>query len=310
MKTLVEPGDSFEKWHQVTCRSYSVTQCANAPGGAAFRARVSQRGLGALALNEIESKLPGAATIRVTRGATDIRRDPRDDFFLWFALGGNTRFSQDERRVSMRPGDMVLHDQSRPFSLEFGEWSHAVMVAIPRALLTSRIGAADEFVARPVGRDAKLAALAGSVLQQLMALHDDAPPALAQAAMDIWSTALEAELAPSQVEAGARDGRLAAVKRYLRARLGDPALDGETIARDCHLSLRTLMRLFAAEGTTPGRWLWQQRLEASYRALAEGRVRQVSQAALEFGFTDLSHFSRAFKARFGRSPKDVQGKGG
>lgn len=152
---------------------------------------MSQRGLGALAFNEIESKLPGAATLRVTRGATDIRRDPRDDFFLWFALGGNTRFSQDERRVSMRPGDMVLHDQARPFSLEFGEWSHAVMVAIPRALLTSRIGTADELVARPVGRDAKLSALAGSVLQQLMALHDDAPPALAQAAMDIWSTALE-----------------------------------------------------------------------------------------------------------------------
>jgi AraC-like DNA-binding protein len=68
---------------------------------------------------------------------------------------------------------------------------------------------------------------------------------------------------------------------------------------------RTLNRLFAGEGATPIRWLWQQRLAASFTALVEGRVGQVTDAALSFGFSDLSHFSRAFKAQFGHSPQFV-----
>ena len=68
---------------------------------------------------------------------------------------------------------------------------------------------------------------------------------------------------------------------------------------------RTLNRLFAAESTTPIRWLWRQRLAASYKALAEGHVRQVIDAAFSCGFSDPSHFSRAFKAEFGLSPHEV-----
>ena len=66
---------------------------------------------------------------------------------------------------------------------------------------------------------------------------------------------------------------------------------------------RTLYRLFAAEGTTPIRWLWQQRLAASFKALTEGKVTQVTDAALSHGFSDVSHFSRTFRATFGQSPR-------
>jgi len=36
---------------------------------------------------------------------------------------------------------------------------------------------------------------------------------------------------------------------------------------------------------TPIRWLWRQRLSASYKALAEGHIKHVTDAALSFGFT-------------------------
>jgi AraC-like DNA-binding protein len=49
-------------------------------------------------------------------------------------------------------------------------------------------------------------------------------------------------------------------------------------------------------------WLWHRRIEASYCALKEGHVRNVTEAALRFGFSDLSHFSRAFKKTYGMSP--------
>jgi transcriptional regulator GlxA family with amidase domain len=89
------------------------------------------------------------------------------------------------------------------------------------------------------------------------------------------------------------------------ANLGDTDLDLARIACSQSMAPRTLNRLFAAEGTTPIRWLWRQRLAASYKALAEGHVRQVIDAAFSFGFSDPSHFSRAFKAEFGQPPHAI-----
>jgi len=88
--------------------------------------------------------------------------------------------------------------------------------------------------------------------------------------------------------------------------LQDPELTAERIARANHIAPRTLNRLFAADGTTPIRWLWQQRLSAGFTALAEGQVSQVTDAAMNFGFNDLSHFSRAFKKTFGCSPQSLK----
>ncbi|HFP9258394.1 TPA: helix-turn-helix domain-containing protein, partial [Klebsiella michiganensis] len=56
---------------------------------------------------------------------------------------------------------------------------------------------------------------------------------------------------------------------------------------------------------TPMAVIWQERLRASREALERGRVSSVSQAALDFGFSDFSHFSHAFRKAFGISPRSL-----
>jgi AraC-like DNA-binding protein len=63
--------------------------------------------------------------------------------------------------------------------------------------------------------------------------------------------------------------------------------DLDMIANANNMSARTLNRLFASEGTTPIRWLWQQRLAASFKALAQGQISQTIDAALTYGFSEL-----------------------
>jgi len=111
------------------------------------------------------------------------------------------------------------------------------------------------------------------------------------AALDIVATALDLEAD----DLSSQGGQLEKIKQYILANLPDPELTTERIAHANHIAPRTLNRLFAADGTTPIRWLWQQRLSASFIALAEGQVSQVTDAAMNFGFNDLSHFSRTFK---------------
>jgi len=40
-----------------------------------------------------------------------------------------------------------------------------------------------------------------------------------------------------------------------------------------------------------------------------GSARRISDVALEVGFSDISHFNRLFRTRFGVSPRDVRGAG-
>lgn len=61
---------------------------------------------------------------------------------------------------------------------------------------------------------------------------------------------------------------------------------------------RDFSKLF---GTTPGKWLLEKRLKHSMRLLTS-EDKTVSEAAFESGFENTSHFSRAFKERFGISP--------
>ena len=67
------------------------------------------------------------------------------------------------------------------------------------------------------------------------------------------------------------------------------------------MSLRTLDRALAAEGTSFRRLLEQLRREVSARALAESR-HSVSEVAFLLGFNDLSAFYRAFKRWTGQTP--------
>jgi len=76
----------------------------------------------------------------------------------------------------------------------------------------------------------------------------------------------------------------------------------ENFAELCHKSLSSFKREFQKQyNETPGRWLLNKRLEYSAVLLKNNHL-NISQIVFESGFEDLSHFSRAFKSRFGVSP--------
>ncbi len=79
----------------------------------------------------------------------------------------------------------------------------------------------------------------------------------------------------------------------------------ETFARLAGRSLasfkRDFMKVFK---TSPGQWLKQKRLEEAYRLIRYKGVKP-SEAYLDVGFENLSHFSYVFKQTFGVNPSAV-----
>jgi transcriptional regulator GlxA family with amidase domain len=81
-------------------------------------------------------------------------------------------------------------------------------------------------------------------------------------------------------------------------------LQVEEFARMCHRSLSSFKREFQRHyGTTPGKWLLERRLDCSANLLRSTRM-SVTEIAFECGFEEASHFSRAFKTRFGHAPSE------
>jgi AraC-like DNA-binding protein len=98
------------------------------------------------------------------------------------------------------------------------------------------------------------------------------------------------------------------IKACARDRLRDPGLTVATIAAQLHASVSTLHRAFAGEPCSIAEWIWAQRLDGVHADLVDptGAHRTIGDIAFSWGFVDASHFSRAFRARFGATARAVR----
>jgi len=109
-----------------------------------------------------------------------------------------------------------------------------------------------------------------------------------------------------EVRPGGRDV-VKAVRRYLVEHLTEKVSLDELVEA-AGLSRYHLLRVFqAATGLPPHAYQNQLRVDMGKRLLAEGMP--VSQAALETGFTDQSHFTRVFRQYTGATPGQYRDSG-
>jgi AraC family transcriptional regulator, exoenzyme S synthesis regulatory protein ExsA len=80
----------------------------------------------------------------------------------------------------------------------------------------------------------------------------------------------------------------------------------EAFARLCGRSLSSFKREFRQHyGVAPGRWLIERRLECAAQLLTSTGI-SITEIVFECGFEQASHFSRAFKAKFGQTPSEYR----
>ncbi len=64
--------------------------------------------------------------------------------------------------------------------------------------------------------------------------------------------------------------------------------------------------LFAAEGATPSAFIQEQRLQLAAERLRRPDAPCITEVAMAVGFNDLTHFGRAFRRRYGVTPRDYR----
>lgn len=300
------PARRLAAWQEIVCDAFVGLDCKSER--ADFQGALRQSWLGPISCTRVDS-----TGQRVFRTRARIARAKED--FVLFSLGtrGRGGVVQDGREAVSGPDELVCYDTTRPYELRFDAPFSQTIFQVPRHLVQQRMGATEPLTAVIVSSQRDLGRLCVDFLRELSGIIDrlDAAAAarLSEQALDLLAMAM-AEQVPGEGGdfSSHRAGLLYRLKSHVRAHLGDPGLTLGRTAAALRISPRYVNLLLAAEGTSFGRYLLACRLERCRRDLADPACRRLPIGAIAYrwGFGDLSYFSRAFRGKFGLSPRDYR----
>ena len=240
-------------------------------------------------------------------------KDCEDGFRLAIHARGPVQLSHagEERTYDVGWGDFLdLARPNRGFA-PCGLISRNVTVR-PAALKTL-VAHPEDLAGHPVRPGPALGLLDG-YLQWLTSRDEPPSPELAPIIgghlVDLVAAALgpTAEAAEIIAKRGVKAARLRAVVAEIARRFSEPDFDLDDIVGRLGLSRRYIQQLLEETGQSFTERLVERRLERAFALLSDPRCLHLAiiDIALAAGFSDVSHFKRMFRRRFGDTPSGVR----
>jgi AraC-like DNA-binding protein len=235
-------------------------------------------------------------------------------FSLNFVTHGRMVLSHHDRQNILNGGDIVLADSLKPSRLTFEDSTRVITVRIPGTLLTTHIPQAERlcnFVMTP--RHDFTKAIRAAMLSLLEMGRKGAPEELLERSIQPFLGMLSFSYLANfghhidRRRPFARN-RLSVIRQYIDDNVTDGNLTPESIAAKFGLSTRYLRKLFATEGSSATRYIQRRRLEKSADKMSNllWKEQSITDICYDCGFKSAPHFSRAFKAAFGVTPKEYR----
>lgn len=294
----------MEAWHEVVCEAFSRTTYRPVPD-VPFSGELTQTALGSARMSRVHSSAG-----LFERDKYAISKDSFDGFVIMLMLRGDMRLVQNDKAMLARHGQALIYRHGVPFSLEFPDkyWSLALWVKpdvmqrhCPEIARESTV-----FVTPETTNGSLALTMVKELCINAISKGTSEPLRLVGATLDVLATT---QTRPDLAETTRNQWLIDKLSHHVGLNIDDTDLSLDRLAGIAGVSPRTLNRVFASIGTTPMRWVWDRRLAMAYDALAQSRVRNVTEAALSFGFKDNAHFSRAFSKKFGLPPIAVLRRG-
>ncbi|MGO2110165.1 MAG: helix-turn-helix domain-containing protein [Pseudoclavibacter sp.] len=281
-------------WIDLICETFVKLSARRASGGQ-FHGEIARENLGELEFST------------VTASAQDVYRTRRfaataSNEYLLFSIQreGEGFVEQDGRTAHLHPGGIAFYDSARPYSLHFPGEFRQLVVQLPKA----SVGVDDtrEVTARPHG-----VGTPGGVIAQLLVamgeqLHEggEALDPIADHVLGSLSELLRSRQLTSCASMPDEFLRRKA-ESIMRRDLADPEWTVSRVAAECHVSVRTLYRVFPGGGVSGV--MRGMRIAAAKRYLRGHPTSTVAAVAQRCGFESESGFIRAFRAEVGATPK-------
>ncbi|MFE7841918.1 helix-turn-helix domain-containing protein [Streptomyces sp. NPDC057474] len=310
MSWITTPRDStpdgrLEFWRDVVNRSFVPLEAIRRET-LDFHAELCTARIGPLQVSAVTTE-PHS----VTRTERHIGTGAPDLVKASLLLTGRCLITQGDRQAVLEPGDLAVYDTRYPYTLDTVQPTRNLVLMFPSAML--RLPERDLARVTATGMSCR-EGLGGVVhpflrglAQQVHTLETLGTSRLAQSAVDLIGTLLAehtgAERMPKDDGPALMTGRILA---YMEQHLADPHLGPDQIAAAHRISRRYLYKLLAEQGYTVSGWIREHRLSNCRRDLIAPALVHLPVGAVgsRWGFPDPAHFSHAFKAAYGISPRE------
>src|SRR3984957_7738825 len=305
--TSVHPRDRFDYWHSLACKEI-VGHDFLPENRTTFQAEIKAAKFGYLELVEF-----GNSPMHVSHTLAHAERTSPDTVFLCYQLSGRVLIAHNTREVNLDAGSLMLLEPRLPYDARFSRDSKTLLIKVPRRELRARIGRNRELIGRRVTAEradddlalsaaAKLPSLAGrtaSITEDMVGNH----------VLDLIGLSIARTIGSATVRvSNPKALLLGQIRSVVEARLTDPDLDGQKVADIVGISVRYANALLAEQDSSLHRLILSRRLSRCRFALEDPNQvhRTIAEIAQGWGFSDITHFGRCFKAAYGVSPREYQ----
>ncbi|MCY7318741.1 MAG: helix-turn-helix domain-containing protein [Ramlibacter sp.] len=224
---------------------------------------------------------------------------------------GQATVEQNGRRASTGEGGWVIYDTTNSYDIANPERCEHLIVMLPKDQMAERGVRLGELMARRVGGTSGISRVTletmRSTYQELPHMSDTAARGAGELIMQLVRLSL-LELAGQETAQTQREALRDRIRSHVARHLRDPQLSIDGIARALNCSKRHLYNAFADDQETLAGYILQQRLQGCIRELRDRAPagRPITEIALSWGFSNLSHFSRVFREHCGMSASEFR----
>ena len=261
--------------------------------------------------------ISGRTNGHICRRTQPLLNDGKDDYFFATNLSGFSVPSQVGREFRMETGAAVLLSSSDVGAKDFPVPAEFLTLRIPRRSLNGITAKPEDALARAIPASTEALRLLVDYVQLGLKSRQLASPELRGlftahihdlVALAVGATRDAANVAFGR---GMRAARLQAAKAFIIRNIRRADLSAKTVAMRLGVTPRYVNMLFETEGLSFNKFVVERRLVRAHEMLLDLQCsdRTIAVIAFTVGFSDLSHFNRAFRRRFGMTPSEVRHAG-